>query len=343
MRRMIPALSALLIGGLALSACQAPASSPTSASSSAPSSATPPAEGSAMENTAAVTVTDSRGAEVTVPANPDSVIVTDNRLFEPLSDWGVKLSAAPKAIMDPSSSYAKDDSIVDLGNHREPNLELAVAADPDIILNGQRFADQYDQFKQLTPNAALIDSDIDTEKPLGEELKRQITLAGQVFGKQAEAEKLAADYDKAVERVKAAYQKDQKVMAVITSGGKVNYAAPGSGRTLGPVFKELGLTPSLEQEGSTDHQGDEISVEAIAASNPEWILVMDRDAAVGGPDGTEAIPAATVLADSAALQNVPAVQKQQILYMPKDTYLNEGIQTYTEFFNAIAEAMEKSA
>lgn len=340
MRRTNHMLAALIASGLALSACQASNSTP---SSSTPAATSPAASSASQAGSEAVTVVDSRGNQITVPADVDSVIVTDNRLFETLSDWGVKLSAAPKAIMSPDSPYATDESIVDLGNHREPNLELAVAANPDLILNGQRFANHYDQLKQLLPEAALIDSDIDTEKPLGDELKRQITLAGQVFGKDAEAKALIEDYDKAVARVKAAYKQDQKVMAVITSGGKVNYAAPGSGRTLGPVFKELGLTPSLETEGSSDHQGDEISVEAIAASNPDWILVMDRDAAVGGPDGTEAVPASKVLADSAALQNVTAVQKQQIIYMPNDTYLNEGIQTYTEFFNALADAMEKSA
>lgn len=340
MRRTNHMLAALIASGLALSACQASNSTP---SSSTPAATSPAASSASQAGSEAVTVVDSRGNQITVPTEIDSVIVTDNRLFETLSDWGVKLSAAPKAIMSPDSPYATDESIVDLGNHREPNLELAVAANPDLILNGQRFANHYDQLKQLLPEAALIDSDIDTEKPLGDELKRQITLAGQVFGKDAEAKALIEDYDKAVARVKAAYKQDQKVMAVITSGGKVNYAAPGSGRTLGPVFKELGLTPSLETEGSSDHQGDEISVEAIAASNPDWILVMDRDAAVGGPDGTEAVPASKVLADSAALQNVTAVQKQQIIYMPNDTYLNEGIQTYTEFFNALADAMEKSA
>lgn len=340
MRRTNHMLAALIASGLALSACQASNSTP---SSSTPAATSPAASSASQAGSEAVTVVDSRGNQITVPTEIDSVIVTDNRLFETLSDWGVKLSAAPKAIMSPDSPYATDESIVDLGNHREPNLELAVAANPVLILNGQRFANHYDQLKQLLPEAALIDSDIDTEKPLGDELKRQITLAGQVFGKDAEAKALIEDYDKAVARVKAAYKQDQKVMAVITSGGKVNYAAPGSGRTLGPVFKELGLTPSLETEGSSDHQGDEISVEAIAASNPDWILVMDRDAAVGGPDGTEAVPASKVLADSAALQNVTAVQKQQIIYMPNDTYLNEGIQTYTEFFNALADAMEKSA
>ena len=29
--------------------------------------------------------------------------------------------------------------------------------------------------------------------------------------------------------------------------------------------------------------------------------------------------------------------------MPEDTYTNEGIQTYTEFFNALADAMENKS
>ena len=50
-----------------------------------------------------------------------------------------------------------------------------------------------------------------------------------------------------------------------------------------------------------------------------------------------------MIAGSAPLQNVTAVTKKQIVYMPTDTYLNEGIQTYTKFFNDVADAMEKSA
>jgi iron complex transport system substrate-binding protein len=37
---------------------------------------------------------------------------------------------------------------------------------------------------------------------------------------------------------------------------------------------------------------------------------------------------------------VPAVKNQHIVYMPADTYTNEGIQTYTEFFNSFADALE---
>src|SRR5690625_7186986 len=70
------------------------------------------------------------------------------------------------------------------------------------------------------------------------------------------------------------------VSGLVTSGGDINYAAPTTGRAVGPLYDILDLTPALDDEGSSDHQGDDISVEAIADANPEYLIVMDRDAAV---------------------------------------------------------------
>lgn len=333
--RLLPALAAFTAAGLVLTACGG--SSQTGGASTAPADASSTAASSAST----VTIQDNRG-EVTVPTPPKSVIVTDNRLFEPLYDWGVKLAAAPVDLMAEDAGYKKDSSIVNLGNHREPNLEAAVAVNPDLVINGQRFANQYDAFKALVPDAAFVDLDVRDGQPFDKELIRQVTIAGEIFGKQDEAAKLVSDFEASIARVKAAYKPDAKVLGIITSGGKINYAAPTTGRTLGPVYDILGLTPALGTEGSTDHQGDEISVEAIAQANPDWILVMDRDAAVGSEDGT-VVPAEQMLKDSAALQNVTALQKNQVVIMPPDTYVNEGIQTYTEFFNSLADAMEATA
>ncbi|MGJ3508014.1 siderophore ABC transporter substrate-binding protein [Enemella sp. A6] len=277
-----------------------------------------------------------------VPVNPAKVVATDSRSFETLSQWNIELTAAPKRLMSSELSYRKDESIIDLGTHKEPDLEAIVAAEPDVVINGQRFAQHYADIKKLAPDATMIELDPREGEPLDAELRRQTEGLGKIFDKQDEAAQLVTDFDTSIERVKAAYKSGDKVMAVITSGGEINYAAPGSGRTLGPVFDILGLTPALEAEGSTDHQGDDISVEAIAQSNPDWILVMDRDAAISANTGEKYTPANELLAESPALKNVTAVQKGQIVYMPADTYINESIQTYTEFFNALAEAMEKA-
>ncbi|KAA9393643.1 iron ABC transporter substrate-binding protein [Kocuria coralli] len=298
------------------------------------------ADTSEGETSAASTVEieDNHGTQ-TVDVPPESVVATDNRIFETLQDWDVELAAAPRALMPDTISYKDDENIVDLGNHREPDLEAVVAADPDLIINGQRFAQYYEDFQGLVPDASIVELDPRDGEEFDSELKRQTSALGEIFDKTSEADELNGDLDAAIERVKSAYQEGDTVMAVNVSGGEIGYIAPGVGRTLGPLFEILGLTPALEVEGSTDdHQGDDISVEAIADSNPDWILVMDRDAAVGAED--EYTPAQQVIEDSQALQNVTAVQESNIVYMPEDTYTNEGIQTYTEFLNSFADALE---
>lgn len=306
--------------------------------------ASQPAADAEQQKPAATTVTveDNNGShEISTP--PTSVVATDNRTFQTLSDWGIELSAAAVSLMPATVGYTKDKGIVDLGTHMEPDLESIVAVAPDLIINGQRFTQHHDKLAALVPDATILALDPREGEPFAAELTRQVTVLGEVFGKQKEAKKLVDDFDAAVERAKQAYDTADTVMAVTTSGGEIGYIAPTLGRTLGPVFDLLGLTPALQVEGATDdHQGDDISVEAIADSNPSWILVMDRDA-VFAAEQPDYVQAAQILENSAALKNVTAVKSSQIVYMPTDTYLNEGIQTYTTFLNDFAAALEKAA
>lgn len=289
-----------------------------------------------------VEVEDNNGTQ-TVDTPPASVVALDNRTFQTLSDWGVELSAGAVSLMPDTIDYTQDDSIIDVGTHREPDLETIVAVEPDLIVNGQRFAQYHDDIASLVPDATILELDPREGEPFDTELKRQVEVLGEVFGKQDEATELIEDFDAAVERVNAAYDEGDSVMAVNTSGGEIGYLAPGVGRTLGPVFDIFELTPALEVEGSSDdHQGDDISVEAIADSDPDWILVMDRDAAISAQEeGYET--AENILTSSEALSKVTAVEDEQIVYMPVDTYTNESIQTYTAFFDSFADALEAQA
>ncbi|MBS9374997.1 siderophore ABC transporter substrate-binding protein [Rhodococcus sp. B50] len=296
-------------------------------------------------DTAATTVTveDNFGTQtVTVP--PRSVVATDNGTFETLDTWGVSLAAGAVSLMPKTISYTEDDSIVDLGSHREPNLEAVVAVEPDLIINGGRYAQFREQFQDLAPDATIVEVAPRDGENFADELKRGTTVLGEIFAKEAEAQELNDALDESIARVQAAYSADQSVMGLIVSGGEIGYVAPSTGRTIGPMFDIFGLTPALEvPEGSDDHQGDDISVEAIAASNPGLIIVMDRDAGTSTGGGPDYVPATTVINDSQALKNVKAVQEGNIIYLPADTYTNESIQTYTEFFNSLADLLEKNA
>ncbi|MEU3018410.1 ABC transporter substrate-binding protein [Nocardiopsis sp. NPDC007018] len=325
--RPVTALSLVLASSLVIAGCSA---DPKESDDSA-----------AAAGGATIDVEDNNGTQ-TVNSPPASVVALDNRTFETLSDWDVELSAAAVSLMPDTIGYTQDDSIIDIGTHNEPDLEAIVAAEPDLVVNGQRFTQHAESIASLVPDATILDLDPREGEPFDTELKRQTTVLGEVFDKQDEAAQLVDDLDSAVERVKEAYDGDT-VMAVTTSGGEIGYLAPGVGRTLGPVFDLLELTPALEVDGaSDDHQGDDISVEAIADSDPDWILVMDRDAAVAADEaGYET--AENILSSSEALSGVSAVKDEQIVFMPADTYTNEGIQTYTEFLNAFADALEARA
>jgi len=152
-------------------------------------------------------------------------------------------------------------------------------------------------------------------------------VAGNAAAKQA--------LDQAVADAKGAYNGTDTVVGLITSGGKIAFAAPGEGRGVGAVFPTLGLVPGIDRGAENASHGDDISVEAIAAANPEWLIVLDRDA-MFGEDGY--VAAKELVEGSEALKNVPAVQKGQVVYLDPSFYLDEGIQAYTQLYSDIATA-----
>ena len=332
MTRTTTSLAAIAaIAALGLAACSsgaAPSSQPSAASGDTASATQP----------SSVTIDANDGAvEINLPVTRAASL--DNRTFEVLQQWDVELVAAPKKLIPSTITAFNGEGVADVGMHREPNLEALVAAEPDLIISGQRFSKFDSQIKELAPDVPLINLEPRDGQPFDKELIRQVTDLGEIFGKQAEAKKLVDDFNASIERAKKAYDGSSTVMAVDVSGGNIGYVAPGKGRTWGPVFDLLGLKPALEVEGATDsHTGDDISVEAIAEANPAWIFVLDRDAAIT-KDGSNT-PAETVISGNAVLQNVTAISTGQVVYAPNDTYTNESIITYTEIFNSLADAFE---
>ncbi len=336
---------------LALSACsntsnEAATSNAASSTAATTTTETADSAATAASTPATVEITDAHGT-VAVPVNPTKVVSLDNRTFETLSDWGVKLVAAPKDVMPADSPYVSDESVQNIGNHREPNLELLASVDPELVIVGQRFANYYEDIKKLVPNATVIDLNFDVSEEAGTPgenlvngLKDATTNLGKIFEKETEADKLIADFDKAIEEAKAAYNGTDTVMSVVVSAGDIGFSAPHSGRVWGPLYEVFGWVPSLEVDNSSsDHEGDDISVEAIAQSNPDWLFVLDRDAAISAEE--QAVPAQDVIDNAPALQNTTAVTKGQIVYAPNDTYTNESIETFLELVNSLTQALSK--
>ena len=285
--------------------------------------------------------------EVEVKKNPKKVVALDNRTFETLEEWGITPVAVPKGIMPSTSSFVKNDEIQDIGNHKEPNLEVIAAADPDLIIVGQRFGKYTEELKKLCPNADVIDLNWDVSeeaKNPGENLvngfKDSLEDLGKIFDKEEDAKALIEKLDNSIKEAKEAY-KEGSVMSVVVSGGEIGYSAPGFGRVWGPLYDILGLKPAIEvKNSSADHKGDDISVEAIAESNPSYLLVLDRDAAIT-KEGEESTPAKDVIEGSEALKSTDAIKNSKIYYAPTDTYTNESPQTFIKIFEGLKELFSK--
>ena len=280
-----------------------------------------------------VTVTDMAGNEVTIES-ADSVVVTDNRLFRLVADWGIDLSAAPRALMSPENPLKADESILDLGTHAEPDFEKVVEADPDLIVNGYRYGGHAEDMKKAAPDAAFIDMTND-ELSTDEYLVDSVELLGEVFGKQDEAKAVIDDLHAAVAAAKEAYDPDTTVMGLVTSGNEIRYSSPKDGRGSSIFFDLVGLTPALQTDGSTNDKGDDISIEAIAQSDADFFLVLDREAAFAD---SESSPALELINSSSALATVPAVQNKAIYVMPDDFYLTEDIVAYTTVLDGLTKA-----
>jgi len=356
MKKFISLMAILMVFGLILAGCTNTGGEPNQTSVDSPvvseseeQTAEPDVSEPELQTTepvapTTVEVTDVYGT-VTVPVNPQRVVALDNRTFKTLEAWGVELAAGPKPVMPEGLSYKTDDSVEDVGSHNDPNLEVIAAVNPDIVIVGQRFAGRYDEIKALVPNAVVINLNFDVSVEAQSSADnlvngfKDFTLAlGQIFDKNAEAAQIVADFDASIASAKAAYNGTDTIMTVIVSGGNIGFSAPLSGRVWGPLYEIFGWTSSLYVDGAgSDHQGDDISVEAIAQSNPDWIFVLDRDAMNASADGY--VPAYDVIANAPALANITAVTENQMVFAPNDAYVNESIQTFTALFNELARAM----
>lgn len=342
-------LAALSAFALTLSACSSNSDDTASETDAGETEATEDAAGSdeseaddaEAAESGTVTVESWRGP-VEVPSPPERPAVTDNRAVRILDDWGVEIVAAPLEVFPKDISYQNDDNVANLGAHFEPDLEAMVAAQPDVVLNGYRFAKLYEDIEALVPDATMVDISMDiVENDPDSEFRKQLDLLGAIFDKKDEADQLYDDFEKAKDRANEAYDSSQTVMGLLTSGGDISYVAPVTGRSVGPLFSLVDMTPALEQEGDDNTHGDDISVEAIAQANPDWIIVLDRDAAVVSEDDEEYRSAEELIRDSEALKNVTAVKEDQIIYLPADFYLTEDVMAYTNVLNLMADSFSQ--
>ena len=142
-RSFLTAMAAVSAAGV-LTACGASSSTASSvASSVATSSETAASSEAAPES---VTIKAFNGAkelvDVEVPFDPQRIAILELASLDILDELGVgdRVVGTASTSLDYLQSYVTDDSIANLGNIKEADMEAVMACEPDVIFIGGRLA-----------------------------------------------------------------------------------------------------------------------------------------------------------------------------------------------------------
>ncbi|MBY6154429.1 siderophore ABC transporter substrate-binding protein [Vannielia litorea] len=268
---------------------------------------------------------------VSVPQAPEKVVVLDIAAIDSLSALGVSIDAVPQFT---PPAYLADvfASAQPVGSLFEPDFEAIASLGPELIVAGGRSQAQVEPLSQIAPT---VDMTI-WEDVVGQGRAR-LEAYGKLFAKEDEAAELVGELDAAVEGAKAAADGKGDALILLVNGGKIS--AYGDDSRFGWLHSTLGL-PEAYPELTAETHGEAVSFEFVAEVNPDWILVIDRGAAIG-QEGE----AASAVLDTPLIAGTTAGQNGQIVYLESARlYIaGGGINSMLGTIGEVTEALEGAA
>lgn len=238
---------------------------------------------------------------VDVPVKPEKIAVFDIAALDTLTALKVRAVGVPERVyVSYLEDVAKDAEKV--GSLFEPDFEALNALQPDLIIAGGRSSKQVDALSALAP---AIDMTIWGDV-LGQ-TRARLAAYGKIFDKEAEAKQLDDNLMTALENAQAATKGAGNALIVLTQGPKISVYGPNS--RFGWMHSLLGIEPAVEEIDASTH-GEAVSFEFIRETNPDWLIVVDRAAAIG-----QGATLAAETLDNKLVAETSAWKNGQVIYL----------------------------
>lgn len=271
--------------------------------------------------TVTITSLDGNGEEIQleVPYNPERIAILDMASLDILDSLGVgeKVVGMASTSLEYLQTYAENEDLAALGTIKEADLEAVMACEPDVIFIGGRLASAYDSLSQIAPVVYLA---TDTESGVVESVRSNAETIASMFGKEAEVGELMSGFDERIQALADFASGKTAIVGMCTSG---SFNILGNDGRCSIIGREIGFdNVGVDADTATSTHGNEASFEFVVEKNPEYMFVMDRDAAIS----TEGAKLAQEIVENELVKEMDVYKNGNIVYLahPAVWYTAEG-------------------
>lgn len=272
--------------------------------------------------TETVTITclgaDGNEVELEVPYDPERIAILDMACLDILDALGVgdRVVGSAQTSMDYLQTYMIDD-VVNLGTIKEADLEAVMSCEPDVIFIGGRLSSSYEALSEIAPVVYLA---TDSEIGVVESVRKNANTIASMFGLEDQVDGLMADFDERIETLAQFAEGKTAIISMVTSGSLNVLGNDGRCSLIGQEigFENIGV----DSDTDTATHGNEASFEFVVEKDPDYLFVMDRDAAIQ----TEGAQLAQEVVENELVMSTRAYQEGHIVYLahPAVWYTAEG-------------------
>lgn len=257
--------------------------------------------------------------DLEVPYDPERIAILDMACLDIIDSLGVgdRVVGSAGTSLDYLQDYVTDENIENLGTIKEADMEAVMACEPDVIFIGGRLSSSYDTLSEIAPVVYLS---TDTEIGVVESVRKNASIIAAMFGLEDQVDELMVDFDERIETLAAFAEGKTAIVGMCTSG---SFNVLGNDGRCSMIGREIGFeNVGVDANVDTSTHGNEASFEYVVEKNPDYIFVMDRDAAIG----TDGAQLAQDIMENELVQGTDAYKNGQLVYLehPAVWYTAEG-------------------
>jgi iron complex transport system substrate-binding protein len=325
-RNGLRALPAALAGLLALVLAACGTTEPPAAPASAAPAPTAAAAGP-------VSLTDSRGKEISLSAPATRVVALEWNVAE----HAVSLGVMPVGVADVAGygNWVKaeplDASVADVGVRGEPSIDSIAALRPDLILATDELPDTaVTQMEAFAPVAFVNGGD--AKDNIGT-MRRNLEFVAEATGTQAEGAALLSAFDAKLADGKSKLAANAGQSFVFSDayleGSQVSIRPYAKGSLISDVTEQLGLVNAWTEPGDEVYGLGEADVEGLTAVGDVDHFLYIANAADGGD------PYVDQLSTNAVWTSLPVVQQGRVERMPDGIWMFGGPTSMEQYVDAL--------